>query len=473
MGTGGAPLGPGVVGRGRQDLPRLRGPAPSCSNPPTVAVSVCSGPVPEGAVRTAIGRMTTELTINGGPITTTGYLTWAPVPAQLRLTGGSAPGPVTVTLRNRTPTSSGQVIFSNDRTSSGTSSLTVSLAHDGTPSDVFIAGKFQRPSTKDRDATIEVIDATSGVASSVTRLMVRVRKDAMALTAGERARFVRALATLNDRGMGRFSEFPNIHNEAGSPEAHGNAGFLPWHRAFLLDLERELQAIDASVTLPYWRFDRPAPNVFTRSFMGVPDASGTLRFQASNPLQFWATDAIPGIVRRPLFNVKSEPARVISETATLLLGGTTNTFDRFRDLEIDPHGAAHVSFTGFLRSIPTAARDPLFFMLHANVDRLWAKWQWLHRRFDLTSALTFAPLGSFGMPGTTRIGHNLGDTMWPWNQLTGGDRPPTAPGGTLPPSALTNAPGPSPKVSALIDYQGVITPGSWLGFDYDDVPFEA
>ena len=46
-------------------------------------------------------------------------------------------------------------------------------------------------------------------------------------------------------------------------EAHGFSAFYPWHRAYLLDLERELQNIDPSVSLPYWRFDQPAPGLFT------------------------------------------------------------------------------------------------------------------------------------------------------------------------------------------------------------------
>jgi tyrosinase len=62
--------------------------------------------------------------------------------------------------------------------------------------------------------------------------------------------------------------------------------------------------------------------------------------------------------------------------------------------------------------------------------------------------------------------------MWPWNQVTTPPRPPTAPGGTLAPSPLTSAPGLSPAVGALIDYQGILTPPTRLGFDYDDVPFE-
>ena len=55
-------------------------------------------------------------------------------------------------------------------------------------------------------------------------------------------------------------------------------------------------------------------------------------------------------------------------------------------MEIDPHGSAHTSFDGPINLVPTAVRDPLFFMLHANVDRLWAKWQWVFHRANPTDA---------------------------------------------------------------------------------------
>jgi tyrosinase len=144
-------------------------------------------------------------------------------------------------------------------------------------------------------------------------------------------------------------------------------------------------------------------------------------------------------------------------------------------METNPHGSAHVSFTGFIRSIHTAARDPLFFLLHCNVDRLWARWQWLNQRFDTANPDTYLFQGSVGDPGSTRVGHNLMDTMWSWNGVTGtgapNDRPPTAPGGTLAASPAAAAPGPTPMVGDMIDYQGVKNPENRLGFDYARVSF--
>ena len=64
--------------------------------------------------------------------------------------------------------------------------------------------------------------------------------------------------------------------------------------------------------------------------------------------------------------------------------------------------------------------------------------------------------------------------MWPWNGVTSAtdlSRPPTAPGGGMAASTVTSAPGPTPTVRSMLDYEGV-GGGAPLGFDYDDVPFE-
>ena len=142
-----------------------------------------------------------------------------------------------------------------------------------------------------------------------------------------------------------------------------------------------------------------------------PIAIGTVQFSATNPLQFWRTDGVQGINRRPFFNTATAPPGLRTEAQTLALG---NQYPAFRSMEGNPHGSAHTSFGGSISSIPTAARDPLFFLLHCNVDRLWAKWQRQNGRFDPAQAASYD-----SNPGNP-IGHNLPDTMWPWNGITGG-----------------------------------------------------
>jgi tyrosinase len=422
------------------------------------------------------GDMRADITVNGVASTAGIFVGWAPVPGQVRLNDlTGVTGPVTVRLRNQKPTQGGQLAFYTGTQGAvqAQPQLDLTLPQNGGPIDFRLGGQFQRPSSENGDAVVEIVNTATNQTIGLVSMMVRIRKNATSLSTAERNRFRSAYAILNNRGMGKYADFRSIHTLAGDPEAHGNAGFLAWHRAFILDLERELQAIDPSVTLPYWRFDQPAPSLFTRDFMGVADPqTGRVQFSTDNPLQFWVTDGVPGIVRRPRFNTQSQFASVISETDTIALGEPGPTFARFRRMEGDPHGFAHTSFNGSLSQIPTAAKDPLFFMLHANVDRLWAKWQWIKKRFDVTSTSSYTFLNQAGSPGATRIGHNLKDTMWPWNGITGNPRPPTAPGGTFAPSVFTGAPGLTPTVGNLIDYQGVKAPGSRLGFDYDDVPFQ-
>jgi tyrosinase len=355
-------------------------------------------------------------------------------------------------------TGSGAIRFRTSPTGASTATLSLALPVNGTSVPFFVVGQFPNASKSDGDVRIDA--RVGGNLIGQVRLMVRIRKNANNLTAPEVSRFVSAFAQLNNQGAGRFADFRNMHTNAGSPEAHGAPGFLPWHRAYLLDLERELQAIDSSVALPYWRFDQPAPSLFSGAFFGVSNSIGTVQFNATNPLQFWVTDGVQGINRRPFFNTATGFASVINEAQTLALG---SSYGSFLNMEGNPHGSAHTSFGGSISSISTAAKDPLFFLLHSNVDRLWAKWQRQFARFNPATAASF-----FGSPNN-RIGHNLPDTMWPWNGITGNPRPPTAPGGTLATSPVATAPGGQPHVRDSLDFQGRISAASRLGFDYDDV----
>ena len=53
----------------------------------------------------------------------------------------------------------------------------------------------------------------------------------------------------------------------------------------------------------------------------------------------------------------------------------------------------------------TLANDPIFFLHHCNVDRLWADWQNRH------------PNASYEPQSGGPQGHNLNDPMLPWNSV--------------------------------------------------------
>jgi tyrosinase len=407
--------------------------------------------------------MNVELQINNSTASDARFVTWAPSPCRIRVTdptGANTPT-VSVNIAGKSAANGGVVRFRNGTTGAFASTLTLTVPTNGTTVPFFTAGTFGQPSTNSGDVKIEARVGNTLVGSA--ELMVRIRKNASKLTNGERDRFIAAFAKLNNQGLGRFSDFNNMHKNPNLSQAHFAPGFLPWHRAYLLDLERELQAIDPSVALPYWRFDQPAPNIFTRDFLGESDANGTVKFRNGNPLEFWKTDTNIGISRTPDFPTSQAPPNPMNEADTLELGAQFRTF---RGMEGDPHGLAHTSFGGFIHDPATAAKDPLFFLLHCNVDRLWAKWQRKNGRFDPAVA------SSFDERPTSAPGHRLNDTMWPWNGVTkptDPTRPPTAPGGTLATSSCVGAPGLKPRVRDCIDYHGVINAASTMGFDYDDV----
>jgi tyrosinase len=412
--------------------------------------------------------MQVEIQINNSISPAGRYVTWAPSPCRVRVTNpaGTPAVQLQVRLNRRTKAGGGSVAFAPQIGGPYSSSLTVTVPVNGQSVAFFVRGVFGRPSVTDGDVRIEA-RGRAAPSSGTWRLlgslpfMVRIRKNANELTAAERTRLVTAFAQLNDQGLGRFADFREMHVNQSTAEAHGRPGFLPWHRAYLLDLERELQAIDPGVALPYWRFDQPAPNLFTPDYLGASDPLGNVQFSPTNPLQFWRTDNVPGIVRRPFFDIGEAPPGLRTEAQTLALG---TQYPGFRTLEGNPHGSAHTSFGGFISSIGTAARDPLFFLLHCNVDRLWAKWQRQNDLFDTSLPAAYDP----NNPGN-KTGHNLPDTMWPWNGITTGDRPPFAPGGALAVSPCVSAPGPQPRVQDCFDYQGSVSHGARLGFDYDDV----
>ncbi len=408
--------------------------------------------------------MNVEIQINNSPNANARFVTWAPAPCRIRITnpaGAQGQGSPPIRVSARTTTNGGGLVFRRGTTGAFATSLSLNVPVNGTWVSFFAAGQFGKPSVSLGDVQIQAKHGNGNQVIGTTPCTVRIRKNANNLTPGERDRFIAAFAQLNNQGLGRFSDFRDMHTNVSSPQAHGRPGFLPWHRAYLLDLERELQAIDPSVALHYWRFDRPSPNIFTRDYLGESDNLGTVFFSGTNPLQFWVTDGVPGITRRPFFDT-NQATGVRTEAQTLALG---TTFTNFRTMEGNPHGNAHTSFGGSISSIPTAARDPLFFLLHCNVDRLWAKWQQQNNRFNSAVAASYEEVAA------NPPGHRLADTMWPWNGITTPPRPPTAPGGTMAPSPVVTAPGLSPRVRDSLDFQGKVATAACMGFDYDDVPF--
>jgi tyrosinase len=215
-----------------------------------------------------------------------------------------------VTVRNPNAQAGGQLECALARGDRRAATLDLKLPTDSPPVDFFVAGVLGRPRRTDGDAIFQVTRAGAAQPLTTKPVMVRIREDASQLLPAERTPFTTALAPLNDQGAGLFRKFREMHQEdVALAQAQGAPGFLSWHRAYLLDLERELQKIDPSVSLPYWRFDHAAPNVFSRDFLGESRPGGNLVFSLNNLLRLWRTDGGPGISRPAVRSSTRSPSR--------------------------------------------------------------------------------------------------------------------------------------------------------------------
>ena len=306
-----------------------------------------------------------EIEINRTATPDDDYVTWAPTFCRVRLT--ESPGlDQTVVLTNDSAGAAGELQFRAmstpwpRNTTADQDTLTLILPDDQSWVEFVVAGKFGSPSERDKDAVILArADTASGRVLGTHELMVRVRKDANKLTTDERDRFLTALDSLNTAGG--FSTFNDIHSVASTAqdEAHSadlaQPAFAPWHRALILQFERELQKIDPSVTLPYWNWDAAADRVFDDEFMGEGDLSGAWVaepvFALTNPINGFPTGLLSagGRISRRTFNQKAAPTGFLAHSVLLAEAdygpaghwptATTNSFSL--RLERDTHNPAH------------------------------------------------------------------------------------------------------------------------------------
>ncbi|MDP3841510.1 MAG: tyrosinase family protein [Oxalobacteraceae bacterium] len=224
--------------------------------------------------------------------------------------------------------------------------------------------------------------------------------------------------------------------------------FLSWHRSFLWNFESHLLAaasqvaaqvgVTATLTgLPYWNYyaQPTLPRIFRQP---------TLAGGKKNPLYV--------AYRNPNRNSQSAPVGVgepsrrafelkdfMSEQFLVRPGVAVRGFDA--GIEALPHDVVHGDIGGLMGSVPTAAWDPIFWLHHANIDRLWTIWSEgkpIPKDFDSNwKAEAFV----FDGPGGAVLQH-AGDTYdkplaQKYDSLELGAKPESAPPLTVPAIALT------------------------------------
>ena len=257
--------------------------------------------------------MPIEIKINDSLNPNARYITYAPSPCQVRQTPASSA--LTVKLTSKAAHAGGGVaVFYANRVvgAQPTATLTVTLPANGTWVDFGLGGKQGKAERRRSrlppacDRRRRDPDGSADGARPQERQQAQSPRARPVSSGAGKAQQRHRRRPARTRRCATCTWTPPIGEE------HGGPHFLPWHRAYLLDLERGLQAIDPSVSMHYWRFDQPAPKVFTKLFMGEtkrsPATADFVLLDPGNPLVGWVTDSVPGILRASLFNTKTEAA---------------------------------------------------------------------------------------------------------------------------------------------------------------------
>jgi tyrosinase len=236
-------------------------------------------------------------------------------------------------------------------------------------------------------------------------------------------------------------------NPAARNAAHRGSVFLPWHRFMLLLLEQHLQRVleDESFGLPYWDWaadgdhqpvgEQPGLALWKDTGIGGagrPVQDGPFRFDREHPddsfkVMFFE-DVISGALSVPLaarglvrqlqrptstlglptsqqvkdvlvsqtdYDIRDWDAGCRKGIRNLLEGWIPFSLERRPEL----HNRVHVWIGGDMGP-GTSPNDPVFYLNHCNVDRIWEAWMVKHGR-------TYAPDDSPDNPA----GHRFSDQI--------------------------------------------------------------
>jgi tyrosinase len=150
--------------------------------------------------------------------------------------------------------------------------------------------------------------------------------------------------------------------------------FLPWHRMLVYFFERQIAAVlhDDNFTLPYWN-----------STPGLPSSqSGILpkAFRSPNdPLlaSLYIQDRNSGVNSgSPIDIANPGVLSVASAMAETTYSPNSPKQGFCNNINVGVHAYVHalVGTVTNMGYVPTSAQDPVFWMLHCNIDRLWASW---------------------------------------------------------------------------------------------------
>ena len=178
---------------------------------------------------------------------------------------------------------------------------------------------------------------------------------------------------------------------------HASPYFTTWHRWYLFYFERICRKMSnhSEFCLPYWnyasdsgpslqipeRFRQVSPDPRNPNFLffddrglGFADAQATgaqnVAMNDGGFLPFSLTQYGPAFGANEMFPSDDSTHVSVDPTSSVYLAlGFTGR------LECVPHDNVHNYVGGWMQNVPSAAGDPIFFLHHCQIDRLYASWE--------------------------------------------------------------------------------------------------
>jgi hypothetical protein len=255
-----------------------------------------------------------------------------------------------------------------------------------------------------------------------------IRRDISTVSALERDRFIEAIRKLDTTkffpdGVSYWDKQEQIHKNAhfNGVDVHGGPAFIPWHRAIVNRLEALLREVDPELSLHYWDWTTdprvasgPRAALFTPQFMD--NASGNVSHLLND---FESTeDAEIGNghtkIWRDVGSVAANPdgTPAIASDASILNNSDFATFATA--LKAAHDNVAHSYIGGTISNPHYSFHDPFVFLLHSNLDRIWAKWQ-----TDPAHPERIAPATAYAGLNAAQLNALITEHVEPWAGGTG------------------------------------------------------
>ncbi|KAH7390635.1 hypothetical protein BKA66DRAFT_459432 [Pyrenochaeta sp. MPI-SDFR-AT-0127] len=253
-----------------------------------------------------------------------------------------------------------------------------------------------------------------------------VRKEWRTLSVADRKSYISAVKCLMKKpALTSVSDIPGVSNRyedflgthiVQATNIHFVGIFYPWHRLMLVVYEKMMQSCGYSGAQPYWdwtldggslakfssspvfdtvtgfggngeyvpgNFSNPQQELFVGAPWDLPDRTGGGCI-SDGPFKDWIVKLGPGTNINPGPHcVRRDFAPItftnMTSSASVAEGMSMPDFGLFSSTtEFSAHGGGHLGVGGLYGTMSdqwSSPSDPIFYLHHANLDRLWWSWQ--------------------------------------------------------------------------------------------------